>query len=114
LNPGSARMPITIHFNHADGHCATVVADTGQSLMRAATAADVEGIVAMCGGCLSCATCHVVVAPDWWPRMPPPGDDEDAMLEMTASERRSCSRLACQIVLEPALDGLMVAVPESQ
>ncbi|MCE2917138.1 MAG: 2Fe-2S iron-sulfur cluster-binding protein [Rubrivivax sp.] len=107
-------MPISIHFQYADGRRETRLTDTGQSLMRAATAADVDGIVAMCGGCLSCATCHVIVAPEWLALLPPAASDEQSMLEMTASERQAGSRLACQIALEPGLDGLVVTVPEAQ
>jgi 2Fe-2S ferredoxin len=105
---------ITVHLHAADGGVRSVAFDTGQSLMRAATAAGIDEIVAMCGGCLSCATCHVVVDSAWQDRLPPVGDDEDAMLAMTAAERTSGSRLSCQIVLEPALDGLVVRLPAEQ
>jgi len=107
-------MPISIHFQYADGRRETRLTDTGQSLMRAATAADVDGIVAMCGGCLSCATCHVVVAPEWAARLPAHGDDEEAMLAMTAAPREPGSRLSCQIWLDAQLDGLVVRLPAEQ
>jgi 2Fe-2S ferredoxin len=82
--------------------------------MRAALAAGIDGIAADCGGVLSCATCHVVVASAWAARLPAPGADEDAMLEMTAAPREPNSRLSCQIVLAPELDGLVVRVAATQ
>jgi 2Fe-2S ferredoxin len=97
-----------------DGTRTELQARAGQSLMRAATDAGVAEIVADCGGCLSCATCHVWVDPAWAERLPPVSRDEDAMLEMTAAERRPTSRLSCEIPLTEALDGLVVHLPPTQ
>lgn len=105
---------IDVHLQAADGSETQVRAEPGQSLMRAAVAAGVAGIAADCGGVLSCATCHVIVAADWADRLPPPAADEMAMLEMTAAVREATSRLACQILLQPALDGLRVRLPDRQ
>ncbi|MDQ2801504.1 MAG: 2Fe-2S iron-sulfur cluster-binding protein, partial [Pseudomonadota bacterium] len=74
---------------------------------------DVPGILAECGGVMSCATCHVYVDPAWLDRLPPPSTDEDDMLDNTAAERRANSRLSCQIKMAPELDGLRVQVPET-
>jgi 2Fe-2S ferredoxin len=63
---------------------------------------------------LTCATCHVVVHEDWVKQLPPMGSDEDGMLAFTAQARELGSRLSCQIVLTPELDGLQVTLPESQ
>lgn len=97
-----------------DGAPTDLSAKDGISLMRAAVDAGVDGIAADCGGCLSCATCHVYVDDDWLVRLPPPSTDELAMLEMTAAERRPGSRLSCQITLETSLDGLVVTLPATQ
>src|SRR5512146_192143 len=97
-----------------DGGRTELQARAGQSLMRAATDAGVTAIVADCGGCLSCATCHVWVDPAWADRLPPVSRDEDSMLEMTAAERRPTSRLSCEIPLTEALDGLVVHLPPTQ
>ncbi len=105
---------IDVHLQAADGAATLLRAEPGQSLMRAAVAAGVAGIAADCGGVLSCATCHVIVAPDWAATLPPPAADEAAMLEMTAAVREATSRLACQILLQPALDGLRVRLPDRQ
>jgi 2Fe-2S ferredoxin len=98
----------------ADGTHHVLDASPDQSLMRAATKAGIDGIAADCGGCLSCATCHVYVDPAWTGRLPPVSDDEASMLEMTAAERRPESRLSCEITLTDALDGLVVHLPETQ
>lgn len=105
---------IRVRLQAADGMAIPLQVACGQSLMRAAVAAGVRGIAADCGGVLSCATCHVIVDADWAARLPPPAADEAAMLEMTAVAREATSRLACQIVLQPALDGLSVHLPDRQ
>jgi 2Fe-2S ferredoxin len=92
----------------------TVDAPAGSSVMQAAIANDVKGIDAECGGCLSCATCHVYVDPAWFVKMPPAHDDEIDMLGFVAAEQRPNSRLACQIMVGAELDGLVVQVPERQ
>ena len=107
-------MTITIHLRTHTGVARALSVRTGQSLMRAATREGVDEIAADCGGCLTCATCHVYVDAAWFERLPPAGADEAAMLEMTAAERRTNSRLSCQIELTPALDGLSVDLPERQ
>jgi 2Fe-2S ferredoxin len=88
--------------------------DDGASLMEAAVQHEVEGIVGECGGSAVCGTCHVYIDENDCARLPSMNDFEDAMLDGTASERRANSRLACQIPVTPALDGLTVHIPESQ
>lgn len=86
----------------------------GTSLMKAAVEADIPGIIGECGGNAMCATCHVYTAAADAARLPAVGEDEDEMLDCTASERRTGSRLSCQLLAEPALDGLTVEVPPEQ
>jgi 2Fe-2S ferredoxin len=105
---------ITVHLQTPEGATLTVQGRAGRSLMRAAVDAGIEGIAADCGGCLTCATCHVIVAPEWAARLPQPSADERAMLEMTASPAEAGSRLSCQIELAPELDGLAVRLPAMQ
>jgi 2Fe-2S ferredoxin len=95
------------------GAVRVVEAKAGTTVMEAAIDNDVAGIVAECGGACSCATCHVYVAPEWTPRLPPPDGQEDGMLGCVL-DRRPTSRLSCQIVLTPALDGLVVQVADEQ
>jgi 2Fe-2S ferredoxin len=100
----------------ADGTIRTTEAQAapGHSAMQAAVAAGIDAVAADCGGTLACGTCHVYVDPAWADRLPPPGDEELAMLDFTAAPRRAHSRLSCQIVLQPALDGLTLELPERQ
>jgi 2Fe-2S ferredoxin len=109
-------MPATIevHLIAPDGARRTIHGRVGQSLMRAAVDAGEEGVAADCGGCLNCATCHVVVDPAWVSRLPPASDDEGYMLEMTAAPQQPTSRLSCQITLDEDLNGLVVQLPDRQ
>lgn len=94
-----------------DGAAVTATAEYGQSLMEAAQASGVPGIVGECGGSLACATCHVVVDPDWAGKCGDIGAFEEAMLDL-AEDRRATSRLSCQIAAHPELDGLVLEVPQ--
>ncbi len=105
---------LQVHLIDHDGTRHTVSGRPGQSLMRAAVQAGIDGIAADCGGCLSCATCHVFVDAAWLARLPAPSPDEAAMLEMTAAPRQPHSRLSCQIVLDRRLEGLVVQLPPTQ
>lgn len=107
-------MSIEIEFVAADGQRRRVTAKAGRSVMQTAVEHGIEAIVADCGGTLTCATCHVIVAPEWAARLPPPSGDEEAMLEMTAAPREAGSRLSCQLVVTPELHGLTVRTPATQ
>ena len=63
-----------------------------------------------CEGQMACSTCHVIVAPEWFDRLPPAVDDEEDMLDLAAGVTRT-SRLACQITLTAQLDGIEVRIP---
>ena len=105
---------VQITFVEPSGTSTDLDVPEGWSLMQAAVANGVDGIVAECGGEMMCATCHVYVEPDQLDRTPPQSDDEKAMLEFTASERKPNSRLSCQLVATPEFDGLVVYLPETQ
>ena len=68
-----------------------------------------DELQALCGGCCSCATCHVYIDTEWISRLPPLSDDEDALLD-AALDRDVGSRLSCQIPLTEELDGLSVTI----
>ena len=68
---------------------------------------DIEGA---CEGQMACSTCHVVVDPEWYGRLPPPVEEEEDMLDLAFGLTRT-SRLACQIDMTEALDGLVVRLP---
>lgn len=106
-------MP-SITYVHHDGARDVIEVPVGTSVMRGAILNNVDGIVAECGGEMMCATCHVYVDAPYLARIPPQSDDEKAMLEFTASERKPTSRLSCQLVVTPEMDGLVVYLPETQ
>lgn len=91
----------------------TVCAENGQSLMEAALINSVPGIVAECGGACACATCHVYIDDHWLERLNEPDMMEEDMLDF-AYETRKNSRLACQVVVTPELEGMIVYIPETQ
>lgn len=103
-----------IQYVAPDGASTTLEAAEGKSVMLAALHANLKGIIAECGGCLTCATCHVYVDAAWVGRVPPASADEESMLDFTAAPRRAESRLSCQITVTPALDGLVVHLPDTQ
>jgi 2Fe-2S ferredoxin len=106
---------ITIHLVPPDGSATIdLQCATGQSLMQAAVANNVEWIEADCGGMMTCATCHVYVRQEFLSKLPDMTGDEDSMLDFTASLRKPNSRLSCQVPLGEALDGLTVDLPASQ
>lgn len=83
----------------------------GVNMMEAALANTVPNVIGECGGSLACATCHVYVHEAWRAVTGPAGEFEDAMLDATEAERGPGSRLSCQILASPALDGLKLVVP---
>ena len=105
---------VKLTFVGPDGSQTTIDAPEGTSVMKAAVANDVDGIVGECGGAMMCATCHCYVDEAWADRTGPREDGEDDMLEGAASEVTDRSRLSCQIKLTADLDGLVVHLPEEQ
>ncbi|WP_242097025.1 MULTISPECIES: 2Fe-2S iron-sulfur cluster-binding protein [unclassified Sphingomonas] len=81
----------------------------GETLLALAQRAG-QPLEGTCGGQMACATCHVIVAAADFTRLPPATADEEDMIDFAASATRH-SRLACQIRLTPALDGLCVRIP---
>ena len=66
-------------------------------------------ISAECGGACACATCHVYVAADWYAKLPEPSSSEVDMLDMAVAVEPN-SRLSCQIVCTPELDGISLTI----
>lgn len=105
-------MP-SITFVQPDGSRQTIEVAAGRSAMEAARDNDVPGILAECGGECSCSTCHCYVDPAWVALLPRRTRDEASLIEF-AHEPRDGSRLACQVLVTEALDGLVLHVPEKQ
>lgn len=105
---------IQLRFIAADGSARDITADTGISLLDAAVRADVRGIDGDCGGALTCASCHVMIGAPWAAQLPAPVADEADLLDYAATPPTADSRLACQIRLIDALDGMVIHLPERQ
>ena len=88
----------------------TIVVENGTTVMEAGRDANL-GIEGTCGGCLSCATCHVIINPAWFAKTGLPSEDEADMLDL-AFGLSETSRLGCQIEMSDELDGLKVAIPD--
>jgi 2Fe-2S ferredoxin len=104
---------VKITFKQHSGTVHEVVGSVESTLMKAAIENGVPGIDADCGGACACATCHVFIEPEWVALTGQAGEAEMAMLEYSEN-RQPTSRLACQITLTGALDGLAVRLPEGQ
>ncbi len=102
---------IEIQFHLPDGTTRTVQGKAGQSLMEVARDAAIPGITADCGGSCSCATCHVMIEPEWHDRLPTPEPTESEILEFAADVDPERSRLSCQIPVSAGLNGIVVTVP---
>lgn len=94
-------------------HVIEADADGGQSVMEVIRDADIAELLALCGGCCSCATCHVHVGQDYLGLLPAVGDDEDALLD-SLNHRDGASRLSCQVRFVPALDGMQVTIAKEE
>ena len=95
-----------VRFPQPDGTAIEAEAEAGERLLDVAQRAG-EPLEGTCNGLLACATCHVVVAAEDAARLPPPGPDEEDLLDLVPGATR-WSRLSCQIVLAEALNGLTV------
>ncbi|MHA7924932.1 MAG: 2Fe-2S iron-sulfur cluster-binding protein [Marinobacter sp.] len=102
-----------ITFIEHNGTQHKIKIEPDKSLMQHATDNMVPGIDADCGGACACGTCHVVVDDAWYAKTGKTNIGEQQMLDMTP-ERAPTSRLACQIEITDAMDGLVVRLPEFQ
>ena len=102
-----------VFYTQPDGVERVIDGTVGDSVMSTAVQNGVNGIVGQCGGALSCATCHVYLDPTETKLFDDPSEDEDDMLECTASDREDNARLSCQLVLSEGTD-LHVTIPDEQ
>jgi ferredoxin, 2Fe-2S len=84
-------------------------ADNGVSLMEAIRDGGIDELLALCGGCCSCATCHVKADPAFAAKLAPMSEDESDLLD-SSDHRDATSRLSCQIILSGDLNGLRVTI----
>ena len=85
-------------------------AQPGANLLEAAQGAGMP-LEGTCEGQMACSTCHVILPPDWFDRLPEAVEDEEDMLDLATGACRT-SRLSCQIVLTEELDGIEVRIPD--
>ena len=106
-----------VTFVQKDGSEQVIEAQENWSIMQVAVENKIEGIEGACGGSMACATCHVYVHPDWEDRVTAQDneqtEEEEDMLDV-AFDVRDNSRLGCQVKLNDALDGLVVALPGAE
>ncbi|WP_326524176.1 2Fe-2S iron-sulfur cluster-binding protein [Sphingomonas sp.] len=100
---------IRVRFIAPDGQIEDATGSPGDLLLHLAQAYG-QPLEGTCEGQMACSTCHVIVAAEDFARLPPASEEEEDMLDLAAGATRT-SRLACQIELVPALDGLTVRVP---
>ena len=101
-------MPKLIVVNR-EGEEQAVEAASGVSVMEAIRDNGFDEMLALCGGCCSCATCHVHIDPSFVDQIPAMSEDENDLLDST-TDRDDNSRLSCQIPFSDALDGLRVRI----
>ena len=92
-----------------EGEDHSLEAGSGLSLMEVIRDAGIDELLALCGGCCSCATCHVKVDPAFASALPPISEDESDLL-YSSDHRDEYSRLSCQIFVDEKLDGLRVTI----
>ncbi len=92
-----------------DGREKEVEGRHGWSVMETIRDAGFDELLALCGGCCSCATCHVHVDEEWVDRLPAMHGDEDDLLD-SSDHRVPSSRLSCQLRFSEELDGMRVRI----
>lgn len=100
---------VTIHVKTRDGDEKAVEGKEGLSIMEVIRENGFDELLALCGGCCSCATCHVFVDPAFADKLPPMSEDENDLLD-SSDHRNERSRLSCQIKCKAELDGLKVEI----
>ncbi|MCB2050611.1 MAG: 2Fe-2S iron-sulfur cluster binding domain-containing protein [Novosphingobium sp.] len=92
-----------------DGEETAIDVGGSVSVMEAIRDNGFDELLALCGGCCSCATCHVYVAPGFEDKLPAMSEDENDLLD-SSDHRNEMSRLSCQIQMSDDLDGLKVTI----
>ena len=92
-----------------EGEESVLDAETGLSVMEIARDNGIDELLALCGGCCSCATCHVYVDPAFAAILPDMSEDENDLLD-SSDHRNETSRLSCQIFVNEDVDGMIVTI----
>lgn len=99
----------TLHVTNRAGDKHVIEAKVGANVMEILRDNDMD-VEAICGGCCSCATCHIFVDGDWPAKLPALSEDEQELVEETESYQEGRSRLSCQVTLSDDLDGMSITV----
>ena len=99
-----------ITFITPEGKHIALYAPIGLSLLEVAHQNDID-LEGACEGSLACSTCHVVVDKEWFDALDTASEEEEDMLDL-AFDLQPTSRLGCQIIMAPELDGLVVRLPK--
>jgi ferredoxin, 2Fe-2S len=94
-----------------DGSAREINADNGLSLMEVIRDNGFDELLALCGGCCSCATCHVQIDTEFADKLPSMSEDETDLLD-SSDHRGPTSRLSCQIPVTAELEGLVVTIAD--
>ena len=101
-------MP-TLYVTTREGETLELQGESGLSVMEIIRDGGVDELLALCGGCCSCATCHIHVDPAFASKVAPMSEDENDLLD-SSDDRDETSRLSCQIPFSDDLDGLKVTI----
>lgn len=93
------------------GQAKALEAPEGRTLMEVIRDNGFDELLALCGGCCSCATCHVHIDPAYMGKLSPISDDESDLLD-SSDHRNEYSRLSCQVPVTPELEGLTVTIAQ--
>ena len=100
---------LTVYLREGDAR--EIEGRDGATIMELIRDEGIDELLALCGGCCSCATCHVHVEPEFADKLPPMSADENELLD-SSEHRDARSRLSCQLRFSDALDGMKVWIAE--
>mgnify|MGYP003576942718 FL=1 len=98
-----------LHIVGHDGNRSEITGVDQMSIMELLRDGGFDDLLALCGGCCSCATCHVYVEGECLEQLPALREDENDLLDSSA-HRKPNSRLSCQLVWTDALDGIRITL----
>ncbi|MFY9287435.1 MAG: 2Fe-2S iron-sulfur cluster-binding protein [Alphaproteobacteria bacterium] len=105
-------MSLKVTFIMRDGSQRLLEAQVGQSLLDVSRQHNIDDVEGACGGAMACSTCHMIIDPKWFGKLPGASDDEIDMLDLAPGITKT-SRLGCQIRLTEAMDGLIIKLPQT-
>jgi 2Fe-2S ferredoxin len=109
MTEAAQQATIQLHVQDLAGDTRVIEGTIGNSLMEIIRSSGIDDIPAFCGGCCSCASCHVHVDPAFAAILTPMSQDEDDLLDSSA-HRATGSRLSCQIPASAALSGIRLTI----